>query len=298
MDRFYLLAPAMLLTATFVLAFVVYSVLCAIGRPPVLENVKHNQLLGPFFARFLVWLIGPLERLLIGRVSPNVITATSLAMCGVTGAAVALGHLPGAVWLYAFAGILDVLDGRLARLSNQQTAAGALFDSVSDRWGELFVFTGFVWYLHDSPWVLAVIAAIGGSMMVSYTRARAEGLGISLAGGLMQRAERIVLVAGGTLVAAWYAAEPDQAWLVVPIMGMTMLICGVASTCTAVNRWVIGYRALVQRSAATVHPAHQPAEPEPEPAVAAPALPQPSVPATARVLMPAHVRKVAPLEQH
>lgn len=288
MDRFYLLAPAMLLSATFVLAFVVYSVLCAIGRPPVLENVKHNQLLGPFFARFLVWLIGPLERLLLGRVSPNVITAMSLFMCALTGAAVSLGHLAAGVWLYAFAGILDVLDGRLARLSNRQTAAGALFDSVSDRWGELFVFTGYVWYLHDSPWLLAVIAAIGGSMMVSYTRARAEGLGISLSGGLMQRAERIVLVAGGTLIAAWYGGELETSSLVVPIMGVTMLVCGVASTGTAVNRWIIGYRALVRRSEAT-------------PVVEVPAAPvvqQPSVPAAARVLLPSHVRKVAPLEQH
>ena len=82
-------------------------------------------------------------------------------MCAATGVAAGLGHLGAAVWLYAFAGILDVLDGRLARLANRQTAAGALFDSVSDRWGELFVFTGYAWYLHETPWLLAVIGAIG-----------------------------------------------------------------------------------------------------------------------------------------
>jgi len=281
----------MLLLATFCLAFVVYCGLCVAGRPPVIDNVKHNQLFGPFFARFLVWLIHPLERLLIGRVSPNVITATSLVMCGIAGAAAGLGHLPGAVWLYAFAGILDVLDGRLARLANQQTPAGALFDSVSDRWGELFVFSGYVWFLHDSPWLLAVVAAIGGSTMVSYTRARAEGLGIALAGGVMQRAERIVLVAGGTLIAAWYGGDPDTASLVEPILGATMLICGVASTGTAINRWVVGYRELMRRS-----------ELGREPEVAVTAIPTPpsSIPAqaAARVLLPSHVRKVAPLEQH
>ncbi|HEX2687677.1 MAG TPA: CDP-alcohol phosphatidyltransferase family protein, partial [Kofleriaceae bacterium] len=168
----------MLLLATFCFAFIVYCVLCATGRAPAIHNVKHNQLFGPFFARFLVWLIGPIERLLLGRVSPNVITASSLLLCGITGAAVALGHLPGAVWLYVFAGIFDVLDGRLARLANRQTPAGALFDSVSDRWGELLVFTGYLWFLNDSPWLLTVMSAIGGSVMVSYTRARAEGLGI------------------------------------------------------------------------------------------------------------------------
>jgi len=286
-DRFFLLAPAILLLATFCLAFVVYCALCVVGRPPVVHNVKHNQFFGPFFASFLVWLIGPLERLLIGRVSPNVITASSLLLCGITGAAVALGHLAGAVWLYAFAGILDVLDGRLARQANQQTPAGALFDSVSDRWGELLVFAGYVWYLHDSPWLLAVMAAIGGSMMVSYTRARAEGLGIELSGGVMQRAERIVLVASGTLIAAWYGGEFDTASLIEPIIGVTMLICGVASTVTAINRWVVAYRELARRY--EDHVAHD--------RITAP-IPQPSVPAPARVLLPSHVRKVAPLEQH
>lgn len=286
MDRFYLLAPAMLLLATFCLAFVVYCVLCAAGRAPVIPNVKHNQFFGPFFARFLVWLIGPLERLLIGRVSPNVITATSLLMCGITGAAAALGHLAGAVWLYAFAGILDVLDGRLARLANRQTPAGALFDSVSDRWGELFVFAGYVWLLHDSPWLLAVIGAIGGSMMVSYTRARAEGLGVGLAGGVMQRAERIVLVAGGTLIAAWYGGDLETISLVEPIIGVTMLICGVASTGTAINRWVVAYRELARR-----YEAGRQSE-----LIAS--IAQPSAPTAARVMLPPHVRKVAPLEQH
>jgi phosphatidylglycerophosphate synthase len=277
----------MLLLATFCLAFIVYGVLCAAGRPPVIEHVKHNQVLGPFFARFLVWMIGPLERLLIGRVSPNVITASSLLLCGITGAAVGLGHLPGAVWLYAFAGILDVLDGRLARLANQQTPAGALFDSVSDRWGELFVFAGYAWFLHDSPWLLAVMGAVGGSMMVSYTRARAEGLGVELAGGVMQRAERIVLVAGGTLIAAWYGGDPDTASLVEPIIGVTMLICGVGSAGTAVNRWIVAYRELARR--------FQAGTPQ---AAAGVAIPAPAAPAPARVLLPPHVRKVAPLEQH
>jgi phosphatidylglycerophosphate synthase len=275
----------MLLLATLCLAFIVYCAMCLAGRPPVIENVKHNQVFGPFFARFLVWLIGPLERLLLGRVSPNVITAVSLLLCAITGAAVALGHIPGAVWLYAFAGILDVLDGRLARLSNQHTPAGALFDSVSDRWGELFVFTGYVWFVHDSPWLLAVIGAAGASMMVSYTRARAEGLGVELAGGVMQRAERIVLVAGGTLIAAWCGADLETTSLVEPIIGVTMLICGVASAATAVQRWVIAYRELARRDDARIAQS------------AGAALPPPAAAMPARLIQP-HVRKVAPLEQH
>src|ERR1041385_9180998 len=108
-DRFYLLAPALLLLATFLIAFIVYCGLHVAGRAPHTQDVKHNQLFGPFVAKFLVWLLGPLERLLVGRVAPNVITIASLLLCAITGLAVGLGHLPGAVWLYVFAGILDVL---------------------------------------------------------------------------------------------------------------------------------------------------------------------------------------------
>jgi CDP-diacylglycerol---glycerol-3-phosphate 3-phosphatidyltransferase len=282
MERFYLIAPALFLAAAMMGAFVVYCGLYAVGRPPRLTGVKHNQLLGPFMAGYLVWLIGPVERLLVGRVSPNFITAISLGFCVATGVAAASGHLAWAVWLYVAGGILDVLDGRIARLDGKQTKSGALFDSVSDRWGELFVFLGYAWYLHETPWLLAVIGAFGASMMVSYTRARAEGLGISLSGGLMQRAERILLVTGGTLIAAWYGA-PSAA----PILGSTMLICTLASSATAVNRWVVAFRELKDIEAREVAPPVVLDEPEVMP-----------VPARLKSLSNPELPRVRPLEQH
>lgn len=244
MDRFYLIAPALLLFAAMVAALLVYCALYAIGRPPRVTAVKHNELLGPFMAGYLVWLIGPIERLCVGRVSPNFITAVSLVMCALCGVAAATGHLAWAVWLYVAGGILDVLDGRIARLDGKQTASGALFDSVSDRWSELFVFLGYAWYLRETPWLLAAFGAFGASMMVSYTRARAEGLGISLSGGMMQRAERILLVTAGTLIAAWYGGTAA-----LPIVGSVMLICALASAATAVGRWIIAFRILAEREA-------------------------------------------------
>ena len=249
MDRLYLLAPALLLFATLVLSLIVYCGLCAIGRTPDVRNVKHNQVFGLFLARYMNWVIGPLERLLVGRVSPNAITATSLAMCGMCGVAAGMGHLGGAAWLYGVAGILDILDGRLARLQNKQTESGALFDSVSDRWGELFVFTGFAWYLRDTLWLFAVMGAVGSSQMVSYTRARAEGLGVDLRGGMAQRAERIFVVSMGTFVAAWYASSPTAGDEPIAILGGAMLLCAITATATAVGRWIAAYRVLAKRDA-------------------------------------------------
>ncbi|MDB4961610.1 MAG: pgsA1 [Myxococcales bacterium] len=277
MERFYLLAPALLLLAVFVIGLVIFVALSASGHDPVVKGAKHNQFFGAFWGRYLVWMMTPLERLLVGRVSANTITALSLLLCALTGVAAATGHLTGAVWMFAFAGILDALDGRLARLNGEQTTAGALFDSVSDRWGELFAFSGYIWFLRDTSWMLAAVGAIGASQMVSYTRARAEGLGLNLHGGVMQRAERVVLTAAGTLVAAWYHAVPATAHLVAPILGTTLLVCAIGSTGTAVNRWIVAYRELVKRAASEKRgePATATAEPAARPPTTMPGFPVP-----------------------
>ena len=238
-DRVYLFGPALGALSLLIAAMVVY----AVRRPPVL-GFKHNRLFGPFLAGYAAWLLGPVERRLMGRVSPTTITVLSLALCAAAGLVVAFGSLFAGAWLYGAAGILDILDGRLARLGQRESSAGALFDSVSDRWGELAVLSGYAWYAHGSPWLLAVMSAIAGSMMVSYTRARAEGLGAAASGGIMQRAERIVLVSLGSLIGAWFAAAPEVAGIALTVVGVTMAACGVASIATALRRWVVATRSL------------------------------------------------------
>jgi phosphatidylglycerophosphate synthase len=113
------------------------------------------------------------------------------------------------------------------------------------------VFTGFAWFLHDSPWLFAVMLAVTGSLMVSYTRARGEALGISLDGGNMQRAERIALVSIGTLITAWFNAARDTQEYGIHVIGVALLIVGVGSTATAVSRWVQGYRMLREKEEQT-----------------------------------------------
>ncbi len=95
------------------------------------------------------------------------------------------------------AGIFDMLDGQLARKSNQMTQFGALFDSVIDRYSEMVMFFGIAYYLVAYHYflssVFAFIAMIG-SIMVSYVRARAEGLGVECKVGIMQRPERVLTI--------------------------------------------------------------------------------------------------------
>ena len=99
--------------------------------------------------------------------------------------------------LVLFAGLFDMLDGQVARLGNMSYTFGALYDSVLDRYSELILFLGICYYLVSHHYFLSSLfafIALMGSMMVSYTRARAEGLGIECKGGLMQRPERVVTI--------------------------------------------------------------------------------------------------------
>ncbi len=253
-ERLVILAPALLGIAFMFLMFGIYSVLCLLGKTPDIPGVdrrKFTEILGPHVVRYMLWLIRPLERLFVASgLSPNLVTFVSLLFCAASGWTIAEGHLASGAWLYAGAGITDILDGRLARATGRQSKAGALFDSVADRWGELAVFTGCAWYLRDSGWLLAVMLAIAGSMMVSYTRARGEGLGLSLDGGMMQRAERIILVAWGCMAAAWFAASPSQHDYVFPVLGVALILCGGLSALTAIGRWIQGYRILAERERA------------------------------------------------
>jgi phosphatidylglycerophosphate synthase len=108
-----------------------------------------------------------------------------------------LSYVGWAGALILFAGLFDMLDGQVARLGNMSSSFGALYDSVLDRYSELVMFLGICYYLVGHHYFMSSIfafVALIGSMMVSYTRARAEGLGIECKDGLMQRPERVVTI--------------------------------------------------------------------------------------------------------
>lgn len=108
-----------------------------------------------------------------------------------------LRYIGWAGGLILFAGLFDMLDGQVARLGNMKSTFGALYDSVLDRYSEQIMFLGICYYLVSHHYFLSSIfafIALMGSMMVSYVRARAEGLGIECSGGLMQRPERVVTI--------------------------------------------------------------------------------------------------------
>ena len=133
------------------------------------------------------------------RVNPDALTLLGLAFSVVTGLLVASGHLGLAVLGIVLTGVPDILDGTVARQSGKASPRGAFFDSVCDRVSDAVLLGGVAWYLaRDSAYTpMLAFAAVALSMLISYERAKAEGLGFSAKGGLMERAERLVLLAVG-----------------------------------------------------------------------------------------------------
>jgi CDP-diacylglycerol---glycerol-3-phosphate 3-phosphatidyltransferase len=155
-------------------------------------------------------------------VTPNMITTVGfllnvvVAIIFIRGAGQPRMELEYVGWggaMILFAGLFDMIDGRLARVSGTSSRFGALYDSVLDRYSELFMFLGICYYLAAHHYfyssVFAFLAMIG-SIMVSYVRARAEGLGIECSDGLMQRPERILTIGVSAVlcgvVSHWFGA--------------------------------------------------------------------------------------------
>jgi phosphatidylglycerophosphate synthase len=166
-------------------------------RDPDAERKGSRFLLGlgDLLLHWFLWAIGPLERgLLRTGTTPDHVNAAGLLFGVASGVFIALGWLEGGGWAILMAGVCDVLDGRLARARRVASAYGKFIDSTLDRFVETFAFLGFAWYLRATAYGgFLATAAICGSLLVSYAQARGETVGVDRAGGLMQRAERLVL---------------------------------------------------------------------------------------------------------
>jgi len=165
-------------------------------------------------------------------VTADVLTASGLVFAVGTAVAIATGHLLLAIPLLTVTGFHDLLDGPVAKAAGTASVRGAFFDSVADRVADIIVMAGVAWYLvsvHEGHLALLPLAILGVTSLVSYERAKAEALGISAKGGLMERAERMILLGVGFLAP----------WLLVPILWVLLGL----TTATAVGRFLRVWRA-------------------------------------------------------
>ncbi|MGO9029607.1 MAG: CDP-alcohol phosphatidyltransferase family protein [Acidimicrobiales bacterium] len=164
-------------------------------------------------------------------VTADVLTATGLISATATAVAIGTGHLHLAIPLLILTGLHDLLDGPVAKASGTSSVRGAFFDSVTDRVADALLLGGVAWYLvgaRPGYLVLLPFAVLGVSSLVSYQRAKAESLGISAKGGIMERAERMILLGIGLISASF----------LVPVLWVMLVL----TAATAVGRFVKVWR--------------------------------------------------------
>lgn len=192
---------------------------------PRLRQVKHGYTSG---ARSLA--SRSVTSLARTGITPNVLTTTGVSLCLAAAVLVPFEEHDKLLVFWLAAGIfvvgslLDILDGALARVGGKSTPFGAFIDSTTDRVGEgaMLAAIALVFSRHGKDWAVVVaVAAVVGSFLVSYTRARAEALGLRGDVGLGSRAERVVLITAGLVFAPWgglpwaIVALAATAWLTV-----------------------------------------------------------------------------------
>jgi CDP-diacylglycerol--glycerol-3-phosphate 3-phosphatidyltransferase len=221
------------------------------GRPLDADVARRpaSALLGLSVRNWMVWLIGPIERLLVrSGLSPDALNFFGAAAGIAAGAAFAAGALGLAAWLLALGGISDILDGRVARARGVVSRYGAFLDSTLDRFAETGTFVGVAWYLSGSAWMTAAtVLAIAGSLLVSYTRARGEALGAGFAGGVMQRAERVIVLAIGALFDS--SVTGRLRWAPGTVLSAAVVAIAVGTVGTAIYRTAMIARMLARDDA-------------------------------------------------
>jgi phosphatidylglycerophosphate synthase len=217
----------------------------AVRRDPTaadpLESAHRGTfVLGSFVRSWFYWVVGPVVRSAVRMgLSPTALNILGAVFGAASGTAFALGRPVLAGWLIFLGGIADILDGRVARSMGIGSPRGAFLDSSLDRFAEVGVFAGLAVFFHGQPLAaLAVATGLGGSLLVSYTRARGESQGVVCKVGVMQRAERLLLLGFAGLldpaVADWTGGAPGA------LLALVLALIAVGTVGTAIYRtlWI------------------------------------------------------------
>jgi len=203
------------------------------------------RLLGVIPKKWVDGFIGSLGRLsdVLVRldVNPNFITFLALLAGLGAGVLFAFNRPAWAVVLIFVCGALDVVDGKVAVKAKKQSLYGAIFDSTLDRYSEFFIYFGLAYYFRGRWPMWIPYFTFLGSTMVSYTRARAEGLGIECKVGFMQRAERMILLVLGSLIGTLFKVFD-------PAMITVLTAIAVISNITAIERTLLVKKIEKQRN--------------------------------------------------
>jgi len=234
-----------------------YSVRVLVKGRYVPERVKKEPgsvFLSRFFIEFGYWCFEPLEKLCLRlRVTPNQLTAGSLACSVGAAASFATGRFTLGGWLVIACAILDALDGMVARTRGIASDAGELLDAAVDRYAEIATFAGIAAYYRSYPlgfWL--ALTSLAGALLVSYARAKGEISGIDARMGSMNRGERAVYIGAAGVLSPYLArfSEPGVPHPAFYLMLATLLLVAVMANVTAIRRFIYIHTELRKREGA------------------------------------------------
>lgn len=157
----------------------------------------------------------------------NLLTALGVVLSGVAAWRIADGAFLAGGLILTAGGCLDFCDGAVARVQGTASRFGAFLDSVTDRFSDAFVFSGFAWYylrMSDDVMFAIVLAAYGGAVLTSYVRAKAESLGYDCKVGLLERAERLIVINGGLILSAFAVQILEVALGALAVLGILTVV--------------------------------------------------------------------------
>lgn len=226
--------------ASAILSMPVYAARAA-GRPDPLDLAQRGSfVLGGFVRSWFYWFVGPVERLALRLgMSATAFNLLGVAFGVVAGIAFAAGRLNLGGWAVLLGGAADVLDGRIARAQGVEGPRGAFLDSTLDRFAEVAAFVGLaVYYQTSAPAIAIVAAGLGGSLLVSYARARGESVGVVCKVGVMQRAERLLLLGFGGILDPMVAAAAGWSEGTLLLALLTLVAIGTIGTAAYRTVWI------------------------------------------------------------
>ena len=218
----------------------IYAASAAGRRDPLDLAQRGSFVLGGFVRSWFYWFAGPVERVALAlRMSPTAFNVLGVAFGVASGVAFAMGRLGLGGWAVLLGGVADVLDGRIARAQGVEGPRGAFLDSTLDRFAEVGAFVGLAVYFQASTPALAMVTAgLGGSLLVSYARARGESVGIVCKVGVMQRAERLLLIGFGGILDPIVAAGTPWSEGALLLALLTLVAVGTIGTAVYRTIWI------------------------------------------------------------
>lgn len=195
---------------------------------------------GDFLVHWFMWFVSPAEWAFLRLgLRPDFFNFAGLAFGFLAGVFIGVGELPLGAWMLTLTGVCDIFDGRIARATRTTSDYGGFLDSTLDRFVEAFAFVGFAVYLRHLPVGPAVATvALAGSLLVSYARARGESLGVLCKEGLMQRAERLVLMILACLLDSVVVAATNHQRGRLVFWAMVLIAVGTAVTAVHRTAWI------------------------------------------------------------